>query len=97
MSDISSPGPGGTAKPWRTTASDNNYAPPDGAPEGWQGEDVNNVVREIMTAVRDWYGEPEWQWVLFDSGRIRLSRLDVVAPTDCFVADTPGPVAADVV
>lgn len=130
MSDISSPGSGGTAKPWRTTASDNNYAPPDGAPEGWQGEEVNNVVREIMTAVRDWYGEPEWQWVLFDSGnagsdsevtktgaqtitisemtdeavaemfpkgaRIRLSRTDIVGNTDCFVAETPGLVAANV-
>ena len=36
---------------WSRTAASNNSAPPDGAPEGWAPSAVNNVIREIMTAV----------------------------------------------
>lgn len=37
---------------WSETAASNNASPPNGAPEGWSGTDVNNVVREIMSAIK---------------------------------------------
>lgn len=36
---------------WSRTAASNNSAPPDGAPEGWAPSAVNNVIREMMTAI----------------------------------------------
>jgi hypothetical protein len=40
---------------WSETAANNNASPPNGAPEGWTGAQVNDVVREIMAALkREW-------------------------------------------
>lgn len=44
-------------KAWDVTSADNNGAPPEGAPENMKRSDVNNVMREMMGAIRrDWAG-----------------------------------------
>jgi hypothetical protein len=45
---------------WSSTAGSNNSTPPDGAPEGMAPSTVNDVIRENMAAVRDWYIDPAW-------------------------------------
>lgn len=40
-----------TVQQWSTTASDNNSAPPTGAPEGMAAAAVNNTMREMMASV----------------------------------------------
>ena len=40
---------------WATTAANNDAAVPDGAPEGWTGAQVNNVVREVMASEERFY------------------------------------------
>lgn len=56
MSDIST---------WDTTAANNNSTPPDGAPENsTKFSDVNNIIREVMAAVRRQWEDKEW----FDYG-----------------------------
>ena len=45
---------------WTDPAAGNNSNPPNGAPDGWDRADVNEVVRELMAAVRKWYDDPEW-------------------------------------
>jgi len=42
---------------WSTTASSNNSAPPDGAPEGMAANTVNDVIRENMAAIAKLYGD----------------------------------------
>lgn len=38
---------------WSTTAASNNSAVPDGAPEGWLGQNVNDWARESMARIRE--------------------------------------------
>lgn len=38
---------------WSTTAGSNNSAVPDGAPDGWLGQNVNEWGREVMARVRE--------------------------------------------
>jgi hypothetical protein len=40
---------------WSTTASDNDAAPPNGAPEGWVPSQINDTIRQIMADVRSFY------------------------------------------
>lgn len=40
---------------WSTTAASNNDAAPDGAPEGMAPSTVNNIIRENMASVVEWY------------------------------------------
>jgi hypothetical protein len=47
-------------KTWDTTAAGNDSTPPDGAPEGMNRTDVNNVIRENMAATKRWYDAPEF-------------------------------------
>ncbi len=47
-------------KQWNSAAASNTLSPPDGAPEGWAPADVNNVIREIMGAVRRQYEDPDF-------------------------------------
>ena len=47
-------------KRWNSSAASNTLSPPDGAPEGWAPADVNNVIREIMGAVRRQYEDPDF-------------------------------------
>lgn len=82
MSDISQPGDGGTKQVWRRDAPGNNYSAPNGAKEGWLGADVNDVVREVMAAVRRWYQDPTWQWLLFDTPATGKDKTITVTPTD---------------
>lgn len=42
-----------TVRNWSATASNNDSAPPNGAPEGQSPGSVNNVIRQIMAEVRD--------------------------------------------
>lgn len=37
---------------WSADANQNDLVPPDGAPENWVGENVNDTLREAMAAVR---------------------------------------------
>lgn len=37
---------------WSGTAADNNSSPPDGAPEGMAPSAVNDVIREVMAAIK---------------------------------------------
>lgn len=37
---------------WSGTADDNDSSPPDGAPEGMAPSTVNNIIREVMAAIR---------------------------------------------
>lgn len=78
---------------WSETAALNNDVPPDGAPEnGVNGEDVNDIVREQMRAVRKWYGAAQYVYLLYDvaprgaktlvqtsSTSIQVSNVDVTA------------------
>jgi hypothetical protein len=50
MSDVSQ---------WSTTASSNNSASPDGAPEGMAPSGVNDTIREVMAAVAKWYSDSD--------------------------------------
>lgn len=47
-------------KLWNTTASNNNSAPPNGAPEGMPASAVNDVIRKNMASVAEWYKNPGW-------------------------------------
>lgn len=51
-------------KDFSTTAANNNSTPPDGAPEGMAPSTVNNVIRELMAAIRRQWEQAEW----FDFG-----------------------------
>lgn len=44
-----------TSSNWSETAASNAAAPPDGAPEGWNPSDANNVVREGMSALKKFF------------------------------------------
>ena len=44
---------------WSTTASSNNSASPNGAPEGMAPSGVNNVIRENMAAIAKWYSDSD--------------------------------------
>jgi len=48
-------------KSWKTTAGDNNSAPPDGFPEGMLRSKVNDSMREVMAAVRTFWDSPDWK------------------------------------
>ncbi len=71
---------------WSTTASSNNAAVPDGAPENWVGADINNTLRECMASVRTWYDAPQWleiTYALSPAGtktltRVSTTQIDVV-------------------
>jgi hypothetical protein len=56
---------------WSTTAASNNASPPDGAPEGQTPGSVNNVIRQCMASVREWYEAAEW----VDFGHV-ITRTD---------------------
>lgn len=45
---------------YSTTASSNNSAPPNGAPEGMSPAAVNDVIRQVMADVRLWYEAAQW-------------------------------------
>lgn len=47
-------------KTWSETAAQNNAAIPNGAPEGWDSPDVNEVIREVMASVASWYVDAEF-------------------------------------
>lgn len=40
---------------YSTTPGNNNSAPPNGAPEGMQAGQTNNVIRQIMADIKTWY------------------------------------------
>lgn len=42
---------------WITSAGGNNFAPPDGFPEGMNYSQVNNAAREIMAVLARWYAD----------------------------------------
>lgn len=45
---------------WSTTAGDNDMAVPEGAPEGMAPSQVNDVIRQVMKRLREWYVDSEW-------------------------------------
>lgn len=47
-------------KNWSTTPGDNDSAPPNGAPEGMPPSSVNDVMRQNMADIREWYEDPIW-------------------------------------
>lgn len=51
-------------KDFSILAANNNSTPPDGAPEGMAPSTVNNVIRELMAAIRRQWEQAEW----FDFG-----------------------------
>ena len=77
-------------KNWSTTPGSNNSSPPDGAPEGMAPSTVNNVIRENMARLREWYEDPMWLdfgWTISanDATTITLSGDQ----TAYFTADRP--------
>lgn len=48
------------------TPGNNSDAPPNGAPEGWLGGDVNAVMRQVMADVRSFYEQHDWVSFLKD-------------------------------
>ena len=40
---------------WSITAATNGFPVPSGAPENWNGEDINGWGREIMSVIRAWF------------------------------------------
>lgn len=67
-------------KDFSPTAANNNSAPPDGAPEGMAPSTVNNVIREVMAAIRRQWDEAEW----FNDGITATfaSGTEFTLPTD---------------
>lgn len=53
---------------YSTSASSNNSASPDGAPEGWSPSDVNNWGREVMAALARWYQDTQGSLVTAGTG-----------------------------
>ena len=53
---------------WSTTASSNNSAAPNGAPEGMSPGGVNDVSRENMAATAKWYGDSKGSLVSAGTG-----------------------------
>lgn len=51
-----------------TSASSNNQASPDGAPENWAPSDVNNWGRELMAALARWYQDTNGTLVTTGTG-----------------------------
>lgn len=47
-------------KNWSTTAGDNDSPSPNGAPEGMAPSGLNNVIRQVMAEVREWYEDASW-------------------------------------
>src|SRR5690349_7961580 len=45
---------------WSTNAASNNSAPPNGAPEGMAPSAVNDVIRQVMAAVRSYCQDAQW-------------------------------------
>lgn len=72
-------------KDWKTTASQNNATPPDGAPEGMTAGAINDVIREVMAAVRRQFEDVYFNWGLttvYVSGT--QFRIDGVDATGVF-------------
>jgi hypothetical protein len=78
---------------WSQTAAGNQFAVPDGGPEGMDRQDLNDWVRENMSAVRRFYEEPQWIDLLKEGGAaadFTVSKIDAthvnivhdVTPTD---------------
>jgi hypothetical protein len=67
-------------KNWSTTAANNNASPPDGAPEGWSSNQVNDWGRETMAQVRGGFENLPW----FDWGDTPtyVSTTSVTVPGD---------------
>lgn len=69
------------------TAASNNAAVPDGAPEGWTGANVNDVVRELMAKLARWYADPAFVEPTFQLAtvgaksltRVSATRIDILA------------------
>jgi hypothetical protein len=55
---------------WSTTPGNNNSAPPNGAPEGWASNMVNDTIRQQMADHKTQWLEAEW----FNHGDSGLSR-----------------------
>lgn len=45
---------------WSTTAASNDLTVPEGWPEGMSPGNVNNVGRQTMARLREWYQDAEW-------------------------------------
>lgn len=45
---------------WNKTAGSNNASPPFGAPEGMPASQVNDTMRQMMAATREWYESGGW-------------------------------------
>lgn len=55
--------------------ADNGFSVPQGgAPEGWNGEDVNNFCRSLMAELRQFVERIEWQWPLDDIENDRVAQ-----------------------
>jgi len=59
-------------KDWSTTAGDNDSPSPNGAPEGMAPSAVNDVIRQNMAEVREWYEDASW----IDLGLSGLTYVD---------------------
>lgn len=68
---------------WSTTASNNNAAPPNGAPEGMTPGGINDVLRQIMADVRAFYDNT----ALKDAAQNTFANGSASAPALSFTAD----------
>lgn len=71
-------------KKWSLTPGNNDAAVPNGAPEGWAPSQVNDVIRQIMTEVRNWYEDPAWidygyTYLFVSTTQFRVGGIDVSA------------------
>lgn len=67
---------------WSVTASSNNSAAPDGAPEGMAPSAVNDVMREIMAQVRHWAEQDVSGTWNHDAGAANAYRINpLIQPT----------------
>ncbi len=61
---------------WKVVDADNNFAVPDGWPEGMPRSEVNDVGRANMGVVRRWYDDAEWLDLTVGAG---VNKIDSVS------------------
>lgn len=66
---------------WSKTAASNNAAVPDGAPDGWTGANVNEVVRECMAQIRTTYEDSAYIEITYQLTSVGAKTLARVSAT----------------
>lgn len=72
---------------WSTTASDNDSAVPDGAPEGWLGQNVNDWARESMARIREHASDAAYIDENYNLGTVGAKTITRISATQLTIAN----------